>query len=461
MPAFDVAIVGGGISGLTTGYTLAKARPDLKTIVVEQRSRLGGLISTVELNGFLFEQGPDSLVEHKPEGIHLVHELGLSEDLISSSLEQSGALLWAKGSLHPFPVGILMRTPIDLNRIGNSSLLSREGKRRAYLEPQVLPSQEQDESVHDFFTRRFGLELAQLLAAPIVAGVYGGDSRCISLKATFPKLFEMERTRGFVSGATPPVTTALRRSPFVSLRRGLGQLIGTLKEKLSGTCVFQTDSVTSVSPAAPGYQIVLGSGSCFPARMVVIATQAPRAYGILCRHFPDIANLLNQIPYAPSAIACFGFSSDVTSHLTGTGLLVPPGHDPDLLAATWVHHKFPGRCPPGKALVRCFLTAEAASRRWHNHDTDLAETFRAALQRIIGVTSRPDVTQVHRWVHGLPQYTLGHLDRIRRLTHLLSAYEGLYCVGNYFDGVGIADAVRKAREIAHEIARKESDKLDA
>ena len=453
MPAFDVAILGGGISGLATAYFLEQSRPDLRITLVEKRSRLGGLISTVELDGFLFEQGPDSLVEHKPEGIQLVHDLDLGKDLISSSREQSGALLWARGSLHPFPVGILMRAPIDLNRFGNSTLLSERGWQRALQEPQIPPSQEPDESVHGFFARRFGNELAQFLAAPLVAGVYGGDSRHISLKATFPRLYEVERSQGFVSGRASTEATAPLRSPFLSLRRGLGQLVDSLQERLSGHCFFQNAAVTAVSPGARGYEIELGKGSRFSSRIVVVATQAPGASRILGRHFPDIGSILGQIRYAPSVIGCFGFSSDVTSHLPGTGLLVPPEQDPDLLAATWVHHKFPGRCAPGKALVRCFLGTAAVAHRLDDSDSVMAEALWQSLRRIAGVTIRPIVSRVHRWRHGLPQYTLGHLERIHQLTSLLDSCQNLYCVGNYFDGVGIPDAIRKARETANEIAR--------
>jgi oxygen-dependent protoporphyrinogen oxidase len=442
----DVAIVGGGISGLAAAYELQ--RRGLAVRVLEAGDRAGGVVTSERFDGWVVDGGPDSLLVQKPAAVALCRELGIAERLISTLTPRTAYVL-RDGRLHPLAEGSFLGFPLKFMALARSSLFSLGGKARMALEvvtPRVTG--DEDESIAAFVRRRFGQEAVDYLAEPLLAGIHAGDVERLSVRALFPRLVDAERQTGSVIRAF----RALRIKPspqgaFVSLPGGTGELIEALVQALTPGTVVTGARVTDVKRATT-YTVESAAGS-LEARTVILAVPAYAA-GALLRGFDTVlATLCDAIPYASTATVAFGYRRDQVPHpMVGSGFVVPKVERRALMAGTWVTSKWPGRAPDGHVLLRAFLGGGRDPRRLDHPDAELIETARDELSSLLGIRSAPLFARLFRWTRQSPQYEVGHLKRVAAIDHHMASLPGLFLTGSGFHAIGIPDCIGHGRETA-------------
>ena len=440
-----VAILGGGIAGLAAARRLETLLPDAEIELLETASRLGGKLLTEHVDGFVIEGAADSFLSRKRRGVELCEELGLTAELIGRRPEHAQSFARVGQELYPLPEGLTGMIPTDLDALEQSALLSAEGRARIAAEPDIPPApSDGDESIASFVTRRLGREAYERLVEPLLAGIYGGDGEQLSLQATFPNLRALELEHGSVlRGLEALPRTASASPPFVALRSGMQRLADTLAERLERTTV-----VTGTSEAAPishkDSRYRLGDRE---TDAVVVATPAHAAARMLAGLDSELSGQLAEIPYASSAIVTLAYpSKDVPHPLDGYGYLVPAIEGSDVLACTWSSSKWEQRAPEGFALLRIFL------RRISGGADRLVATARAEL-RLLGIEAEPHLTRIHEWPNGMPQYVVGHPERLGRIDELLERHPGITLAGAAYRGVGIPDCIESGERAAESVAR--------
>jgi protoporphyrinogen/coproporphyrinogen III oxidase len=451
-----VAIVGGGIAGLAAARRLEELRADAGLVLVERGSSLGGKILTERTGGFVIEAGPDSFLSRKERGPGLCEELGLGEELVGRRPESPRTFVRRHGALHPLPAGLTGMIPTDLDALADGTLLSPEGHERLAAEidlPAAPP--DGDESIASFVSRRLGREAYETLVEPLMTGIYAGDGDMLSLQATFPGLRALELEhgsliRGLLAQPSPPQGGL---PAFVSLRPGMDVLVTALIDRLERTAFRTGTSATSVERRADGYRVVLDGGKTLEADGVVVATPAFAAAELLAELDTDLATAHAEIPYASSALVSLGYRPDDVPHpLDGYGYVVPRSEGSDVIACTWTSSKWEGRAPEGSALIRVYAGRYGGRDVSAAPDDELIALAREEV-RLLGITAEPQLTRVHRWPRSMPQYVLGHLDRMERIDAALEEHPGLAVAGAAYRGVGIPDCIRSGEDAAETIAR--------
>lgn len=469
-----VVIVGGGIAGLATAFALqeqaAAAGLPLRCTVLEAGASWGGKIVTHRVGDLVTEAGPDSFLSQKPAGLELCAKLGLTDQVINTNETGKKAFVLSRGRLHELPEGLVTFVPKELGPFLRSGLLSWPALLRMGLDV-VLPRGRQrgDESLAAFFRRRFGREVFDRVLEPLMAGIYAGDAEQMSLKATFPRFFELEQRhrsiiRGMMAarrqaGARP--TTGPRRTMFVSLKNGLGDLVAALTTRLTQQGIalrlgagVEALRVRSHQLGRWMYDLILHDGSAVSCESLVLATPAYVSAELLRPLTPIAGGLLEMIPYASTATVAMAFSAaEVGRAVEGFGFIVPRAEGRDLIAATWTSLKWPHRAPPDQVLVRCYVGGVGREAILQQDDDQLIATVRAELSAICGITARPMYAEVNRWWKAMPQYTIGHLDRLQQLEAALSRYGGLVLTGAGYRGVGIPDCIRDGAVAAERVIR--------
>lgn len=464
-------VVGGGIAGLTAAYRLHRQAPDLTVTLVESSPRLGGKILTEHPDGLVIEAGPDSFLSAKPAATQLCEELGLGDDLVGTSEAGGGTYILRDGRLEPLPEGISGLVPTRARPLLRSGLLSTRAKLRLGLEVVVPPRRGAgDESVAAFVRRRFGVEAYERMAQPLLSGIYAGDAEQLSLLATFPRLRESERTHGSLirgmlaqrraAAPRPAGPAAPRRSAFLSLRRGLAELTDTLADALDGADVRTGLAATAVAWRGDGrWALHLADGSVLAADALLLATPAWASADLLDELAAALAATLRGIPYTSTATITLAYRrADLGDLGAGRGFVIPRVEDRELTAVTWVTSKFPGRAPEDLALVRGFVGRAGREGAVALDDDDLVARMRRELREILGLGAEPVLARVYRWPRALPQYTLGHLERVAAIERHVAELPGLELLGSAYRGVGIPDCIQSgsdaaARALAHLAAR--------
>ena len=447
-----IGIVGGGISGLATAFFLSESlNPSQAEITLLESSSLwGGVIRSERTPDFLWEGGPDSFVSHKPEALDLCRQLDLGDDLVRTPPRHRQAYVLSREKLYALPLNrsAFLKTP----------LLSLRGRLRAVLEPLVPASGLPDESVSDFVVRRLGREVAEKIFEPLVVGVYGGDPAQLSLRSTLPHLYQAERSRGSLTRALLEMVEPLKpkgsqekKESLFSLKEGMAQLVQALVARIKGRVDMRLQAqVSDVASREGGFQVRVG-GEARSFDAVILATPACSSAQLVSSAFPEVSDLLAGVPYVSAVIVAFGYDEEVLSGRIGTGFLVPPSEGKILSACTWVNQKFPGRCPEGYGLLRCFIGGDEAGKWMSSDEAELVDRMKGELKAILNVTREPVSRKIYRWQTALPQYRLGHHDRIGRLNRELESVPGLHLVGNFLDGVGISDCIRHARRVSEAV----------
>jgi oxygen-dependent protoporphyrinogen oxidase len=441
--AVDVAIVGGGIAGLSAAWELQQR--GVATCVLEGSPRAGGVIHTDRFDGWTIDAGPDSLLVQKPAAVSLCRDLGIANRL-HPTLTPRTAYVLRDGRLHPLLEGSALGFPIRLLPLATSTLFTAAGKLRMGLEVVVPRRTTVDESIASFVRRRFGEEAVEYLAEPLLAGIHAGDVERLSTQALFPRLLEVERTHGSViRGFRALHVTPSSQGAFVSLPGGLTELVESLSAALAPGTIRVAARARELR-RANGFTIE-GPGAPVQARAVILAIPAYAAAALLRGIDTTLAGLCETIPYASTATVAFGYRREQVNHpLQGSGFVVPRVERSPLLAATWVTSKWPGRAPEGHVLLRAFLGGGRDPHRLDRSDTELRDTARDELADILEIGGEPVFEpRVYRWTRQSPQYEVGHLDRVAAIERHLSAVPGLFVAGSGFRAIGIPDCVQDGR----------------
>jgi oxygen-dependent protoporphyrinogen oxidase len=479
-----VAIVGGGIAGLAAAYELEKARAagaDVEYTLFESSERLGGALASEIVNGIVLERGPDSFLTEKPAGAELCREVGLGDQLCPSNDANRKTYIVVKNRLVPLPDGLMFLIPTKLVPTALSGLFSPATKIRMALELLHPPRpSEGDESVAALVKRHFGQEAVDRLADPLLSGIYGGDATQLSARTVLPKLVEMETehgslTRGMLAahkqmrarmataraasegqgqnGAKP---NAGPRSIFTTLRRGLQQLVDALEAKLNPKWVRRSTAVTALENEGSRWRVRCGDASEF-YDAVILASPAWAAGKLLAAADAALGDELSAIPYSSSITVNLVFDEAQLGRLPdGFGFLVPAVEGRAMLACTFVHRKFAGRTPTGKAILRAFLGGAKNEALLDQSDDVLIATVRRELSEILGIRVvgphiPAEATQVSRWRRAMAQYAVGHQERMKRVKERTALLPGLRLAGNAYDGIGIPDCIRTGRNAAKEL----------
>lgn len=443
-----IVIVGGGISGLSAAYYLAK-RADLEILLVE-RARLGGVIQTEKVGGCVLEAGPDSFLAAKPAALELIREVGLGEEVIGSNDHLRVTYIWRNGRLVPMPDGLMMMVPTKIQPMIATRLLSWGAKIKMGLEffrtkpKEPLP----DRSVADFIQDHYGQEAVDYLAEPLLAGVYGGSPQDLSVRSVLSRFVDLENKYGSLTKGvlaerkkappTPPGATLFR-----TLKGGMGDLVRVLEQKIGGRVRVERGDVQAIERDGERYRLRL-NGDWLETDQVVVATPALAAAPLLTTLSPELAHLLNQFRYSSSMTVALGYRKQALNHPeNGFGFLVPRRERKRLVACTWVGTKFSYRVPDGWAVLRCFLQDGL-----EQSDSDIVAAVREDLRTIMGVTAEPAFFRVARWHRSMAQYSVGHSERIRQLDEVMRGCSGLHLTGNAYNGIGIPDCIATSKKVA-------------
>src|SRR5271170_3456609 len=470
----QIAIIGGGLSGLSTAYELTR-RGHTDFVLYEATSRLGGIVETHREAGFVIECGADSWVTEKPWARELAIELGLEDEIIPSNDLHRRTYLLEGGKLTPMPNGMRMMVPTDLDAIDQSPLFT-ESARQAYREEPSRAEElkafaasrppDWDESVASFVQRHFGSEVAEKIAGPLLAGVFGGDIRQLSVAAVMAPFVKMERECGsLVLGLQRRQRSGdSSQSVFSTLKSGLQTLIEGLTATLPHGAIRLSTPVLSITPKAAtrnsGKWEVATATGCDDFDEVVLATPVHVTRKLIAPWNPELGSLLN-IEATSAVVAAFAFDNETSKSLRipeGFGFLVPQRNgtalansEPELLACTFVNQKFSHRAPDGCVLLRAFFGGDSAPSLLAQSDEDILALARRRLSRVLGEVPDAKVALVRRWPLSLPQYTVGHTSRIARVEAIVGDTPGLHLIGNAFHGVGLPDLIRQGRSLAGQI----------
>lgn len=444
-------IVGGGISGLSAAYELARAR--VPFTLVERTPRLGGVIQTERIEGCLIEAGPDSFLAEKPWAFELIRELGLAGEVIGSNDHQRVTYVLKRGRLRPLPDGLMMMVPTRVWPAAVSPLLSLRTKARMAAEWFLRPPRAgQDRSVAEFVAEHYGGEAVDYLAEPLLAGVYGGDPSQLGVAAVLPRFLELERRYGSLTRGLLAVRRkgGFRRSGplFQTLRDGMGRLVEALVETVRPHAEILCAEAESIEKTAGGYRL-RSAGQCLETAHLILACPAWEAARLLRTLDGELAALLETVPYTSSITVSLGYARSALPPIpSGFGFLVPKCERRRLVACTWVGGKFAHRVPPHMFLMRCFLGGDDLLAC---ADGEIATLVREELAEILGVRAEPSFVRAARWPRSMAQYTVGHRDRVEAIRRRLAVWPGLFLAGNAYDGIGIPDCVRSGREAALQI----------
>ena len=487
-----IAILGGGISGLTAAYELEKARRAGAPIdwhLYEASDRLGGIVETTRIatpaGEYILEGGPDGWVSEKPWARDLAIELGLEADLIHSNDATRKTYVLRDGSLLPIPDRMRLMVPEDLAALDASPLFSASAKqayateltRAAELKAAALPDR-QDESVASFVRRHFGDEVTRTLAAPLLAGVFGGDVDKLSVRAVMPQMLTLEREHGSLIAGLQARAAQRGDKPaqpiFTSLRRGMASLTEALVAQLPPERLHLRSPVRSLAQQPAHWQL---NGEAF--EQLILALNLDGVLRLLGPTLPAATGLL-PTEASSAVLVALTWSGETASTFTiprGFGFLVPPtqsgvisteaqrsgeppefppapsGTDAALLACTFVDQKFPHRAPAGARILRAFFGGPSATALQAQPDAAVTEAAITQLRQILGPLPAPEHAVVRRWPRSLPQYEVGHLDRIARLEALAAQFAGLHLLGNSYHGVGLPDLIRGAQTAVARILR--------
>ena len=453
-----IAVIGGGISGLSAAFALQKQKDNgaqLEFVLFESSSRFGGVLQTERVGGCVLEAGPDSFLTEKPWAAELCRELGLEDQLIGSNDSERKTYILLKGRLAPIPDGLMFMVPTNLGAVFSSPLFSWRTRLRIVREWFYRVGRESGEStVADFVARHYGREMVERIADPMLAGIYGGGADELSVQAVLPRFVELEAKFGSLGKAMIAArrrTDAEQKMPlFTSLENGMQQLVESLLARIPEAARCLNTAIDAVKRES-GKWLVGSGGRTEEFDAAIVATPAYAAAALL-KDNASLAEELNAIPYSSSVTVGLIYDQSVRAALPpGFGLLAPRTEGRRILAATFVHNKFPHRAPPNRAVIRCFLGGSKDEEVLTMSDEEILTLVQAELRQILGVNAPPLVARVYRWKHAMAQYGLGQNARVARIREQVAGIPGLALAGNAYSGIGVPDCVRSGSEAAGKV----------
>ncbi|WP_044893225.1 protoporphyrinogen oxidase [Bacillus alveayuensis] len=457
-----VVIIGGGITGISAAFYLQKKVKEKELPVdiylIEAKPRLGGKIETVQRNGFTIERGPDSFLERKKSAQQLVKDVGLESELVNNSVGQS--YIFARDRLHPIPEGAVMGIPTNILPFLTSSLFSLSGKLRAAGD-FVLPAKEVkgDQSLGQFFRRRFGDEVVEHLIEPLLSGIYAGDIDQLSLMSTFPHFYEMEQKhRSLIFGLKKSMPRKNQKQPnkkkgiFQTVKTGLQSIVKAVENRFDEVHVKKGIKVTEIERLEKGYRLHLSDGSVLEADSLIISTGHQAILSMFKEQGASFTYLKNM-PATSVATVAMAFPEDVIKSSTkGTGFVIARNSGFTITACTWTHKKWPHTAPKGKALLRAYVGKAGDEAIVEQSDEIIVKTVLDDLNRIMRIEGKPEFSVVSRLMNSMPQYLVGHNEKIKEIRDkMATTYPGVYLTGSSFEGLGIPDCIDQGKQAVRDV----------
>nr|WP_283248199.1 protoporphyrinogen oxidase [Bacillus sp. FJAT-50079] len=459
-----IVVIGGGITGLTAMYYLQKSVREqelpVELTLVEASHKLGGKIQTEYVDGFVIERGPDSFLERKKSASELAKEVGLGDQLVNNHAGKAYVLV--RDRLHPMPEGAVMGVPTKIGPFITTNLFSVQGKMRAACD-LVMPrsKNEEDQSLGHFFRRRLGDEVVENLIEPLLSGIYAGDIDQLSLMSTFPQFYQVERDhRSLIFGMkkTTPNASKHRLSgktqgKFLTLTGGLQTLVDAIEEKLEPGSIMKGTRVLSIdkAPLQRGYEIKLNNEETMYADSVVVALP----HLALTEMFPneECLDSYKRMPATSVATVAMAFDAkDIDNQLDGTGFVVSRNSDYTITACTWTHKKWPHTTPEGKVLLRSYVGRASEETVVDLPDAEIEQIVLDDLRETMNITAKPNFTMITRWKNAMPQYTVGHKQRVEEMKASMSeAMPGIFIAGSSFEGLGLPDCIDQGKVAVEEV----------
>lgn len=456
----QVVVIGGGLSGLAAARAVldqTQGSP-VGLTVLERDPGFGGKIRSSRDQGFLCEEGPNGFLDNKPSTLALADRLGVRDRLLKSNDGARKRFVFVDGELK--------RLPEDPMSFLASDLMSIRGKLRLAAEfflPEGDP--DEDESVAAFVRRRLGDEVLQKLIDPMSAGIYAGDPGTMSLVSSFPKVAQLERQFGGLlkgmlamqkmakaMGAKGP-QSAGPGGVLWSFGEGTAELIELLARSLGGQDLRPGVSAEALERDGPGWVVRTSDGAALAADAVVLAAPAYDAAALLGAHDPRLAELLYAIPYVPAAVVCTGFRRGEVSHpLDGFGFLIPSAEGRRILGSLWSSSIFAGRAPDGQVLLTQIVGGARNPELVGLGDDELLRVVAEELEWTLGLQAKPSYAKIVRWPRAIPQYVVGHGQRLAEIEARTAALGGLFLGGNAFYGIGINDCTAQGAALGPKVA---------
>lgn len=445
-----IVIIGGGISGLSSAYFIQQKRPSAEILVFESEKRPGGKVWTDTTDGFLCEGGVNGFLDNRPRTLELSKKISL--DPLRSNDASRKRFVFSDNKLHRLPES----PPAFLS----SGLLSLLGRIRVMAEMIIPGNAGGEETLADFARRRLGREAYEKLIDPMASGIYAGNPETLSLRACFPKVYDLEvRYGGLIRGMLrlqkekKKQGKGVKVSPgpggnLTSFYNGMGEMVSALKEML-GDRLLTGKKVVSVVKKADRYELLLSDGSGFETETLVLAVPAYAGAEILKNMDNQISAFLSEIAYPSLSVVCFGYRKEkITSSLDGFGFLIPSREKRKILGTLWDSSIFPNRAPEGYVLLRSMVGGARASELALQNDPDLIDMVSKELSDIMQINAVPDFVRIYRHEMAIPQYTVGHLGRMKKIDERLIQHRNLYLTGNAFRGIGVNDCIESSWKLA-------------
>ncbi len=458
-----VVIIGGGITGLTAAYYLQKEAKtkglEIECLLLEASHKLGGKIQTIVKDGFVIEKGPDSFLARKQSAARLAREVGLGNKLVYNSSGKSYVLV--RGKLYPMPGGSIMGIPTQVGPFVTTGLFSPIGKLRAGFD-FFLPRTNEigDQSLGQFFRRRLGDEVVDNLIEPLLSGIYAGDIDHLSLMSTFPQFYQVEQKhRSLILGMkqmSPPKPkgSASAQKPsgmFLTVSTGLQSFVEQIESKLENGSVKLGIKVDHVEKENSRYLLHLSNGELLSADSVIVATPHQATQAMFSQY--SFFDSFKVMPSTSVANVAMAFSeSAIKKDIDGTGFVVSRNNDYTITACTWTHKKWSHSTPKGKVLLRCYVGRSGDEAIVEQSDDEIIQVVLDDLNKTMDITEKPEFSIVTRWKNAMPQYMVGHMERIKEIKSSMNAQlPGVFLAGGSYEGLGIPDCIDQGEAAVQQV----------
>ena len=458
-----IAVIGGGISGLAAAHRFRELAPQCQVTLFEAGSRLGGVVSTVHRDGYQVEQSADNFITTVPWGLDLCQRLGLTGQLVQTNANCRRTFVVRRGRLHRLPDGFLMMAPTQLWPMAVTPILSPLGKLRAAMEYFIPPRRDDDdESMAQFVRRRLGRETFDRLVEPLVSAVYAADMEKLSVKATLSRFREMEKQHGSLIRAmryqmkrrpNGKAESGARYSMFVTLSEGLSTLVEAITARLPAESIRLNTPIEKIERSGNAWRLFPAGKEPFSEfDALIVAAPAHRAGPLLAPIDAELAAELGQIDYSGTAIVSLGYDLRKIGHpLDGMGAVVPLIENSPILACSFSSQKYPHRAPAGKTLLRVFVGGARRPDLAEMPDAELLPLVLGHLRPLLRMEGEPEFCDIAHWPRTMPQYHVGHQQRVARIEARLALLPGLKMAGSAFRGVGLPDCIHGGELAAEQI----------
>ncbi len=472
-----IVIIGGGVTGLGAAYALKEeiaGDKDVEILLLEKTDQPGGQIKTVLEDGYVFECGPDCVISDKPATFEFAKKIGIDSEMVNTRSESGGTYILKNRRLIRMPEGVMMMIPTKFKPFISTKLISWPGKIRAAMDVFIprRKNLEDDETLASFVRRRLGQEILDVLAEPLVGGIHASDPDTMSLASTFPRFLKMEKDdRSLIlamlkakrkmakmkknaPAADPDAPTKPHRTMFVSFKNGMQTLTDNLAEAIGPDIIKLKTEVVKIEKldrekGKPSYKLSLCGVGDIEADAVVLTTLSAVSAKLLDGLDPKLAATLREIPAVSSATVNLVYrSEDMPRELDTNGFLVPKVENMNVMASTWTTSKWPYRAPDGSIMLRAFVGGAFQQELVSLNDEEMVKIVRADLKDIMGVEADPLKVQITRWEKSMPQYSIGHPDRLKTIQERQSRHDGLFLTGASYLAVGVPDCLNNGRNTA-------------